>query len=127
MSIETIAAALAPAASIAAGYGAGLGSAGPADAQAFAASLADTAAPVGAEPLPAGIQSVLGQLERVNADARSVATYAQEVSAAGNSMTPSEIIQLTMRCQEFMFHCQLSSNVANRTSDGLQQLFRQQS
>jgi len=25
-----------------------------------------------------------------------------------------------------MFHCQLTSNIANRTADGLQQLFRQQ-
>jgi hypothetical protein len=36
------------------------------------------------------------------------------------------MIMLSVRCQEFMFHCQLTSNVANRTSDGLQQLFRQQ-
>ena len=39
---------------------------------------------------------------------------------------PGEIMKLTVRCQEFMFHCQLTSNIANRTSDGLQQLFRQQ-
>jgi hypothetical protein len=36
------------------------------------------------------------------------------------------MVMLSMRCQEFMFHCQLTSNIANRTSDGLQQLFRQQ-
>ena len=41
-------------------------------------------------------------------------------------MTPGEVVMLTVRCQEFMFHCQLTSNIANRTSDGLQQLFRQQ-
>ena len=41
-------------------------------------------------------------------------------------MTPGDMVSLTMRCQEFMFHCQLMSNIANRTSDGLQQLFRQQ-
>ena len=41
-------------------------------------------------------------------------------------LTPGEIIELTMRCQEFMFHCQLTSNIANRSSDGVQQLFRQQ-
>ena len=46
--------------------------------------------------------------------------------AAGRDMSPSEMVQLTVRCQEFMFHCQLTSNIANRTSDGLQQLFRQQ-
>ena len=42
-------------------------------------------------------------------------------------MSPGEMVMLTVRCQEFMFHCQLTSNIANRTSDGLQQLFRQQS
>jgi hypothetical protein len=41
-------------------------------------------------------------------------------------MTPGDMMMLTVRCQEFMFHCQLTSNIANRTSDGLQQLFRQQ-
>jgi hypothetical protein len=29
--------------------------------------------------------------------------------------------------QKFMFECQLTSSVANRTSDGIQELFRQQS
>jgi hypothetical protein len=36
------------------------------------------------------------------------------------------MVMLTVRCQEFLFHSQLTANVANRTSDGLQQLFRQQ-
>jgi hypothetical protein len=29
--------------------------------------------------------------------------------------------------QQFMLECQLTSSVANRTSDGIQELFRQQS
>lgn len=124
MSIEAIAAhAARPAPGVMqAGYGAGVG-----DVAGFSQALATAAAPVGPEPLPEAVRSVLSQLERVNADASSVAAYAKEVTADGNALTPAEIIQLTMRCHEFMFHCQLSSNVANRTSDGLQQLFRQQS
>jgi hypothetical protein len=47
--------------------------------------------------------------------------------AAVREMSPGQIVTLTVRCQEFMFHCQLMSNIANRTADGLQQLFRQQS
>ena len=47
--------------------------------------------------------------------------------ASGSEMTPGEVVDLTMKCHEFMFHCQLTSNIANRTSDGIQQLFRQQS
>ena len=41
-------------------------------------------------------------------------------------MTPGEMVMLTVRAQEFLFHSQLTANIANRTSDGLQQLFRQQ-
>ncbi len=37
------------------------------------------------------------------------------------------MLNLTVKCHEFMFHAELTSNVANRTSDGVQQLFRQQS
>lgn len=32
-----------------------------------------------------------------------------------------------MQAHKFLFQSQLTSNVANRTSDGVQQLFRQQS
>jgi hypothetical protein len=36
------------------------------------------------------------------------------------------MVMLTVKCHEFLFHSQLTANVANRASDGLQQLFRQQ-
>jgi hypothetical protein len=36
------------------------------------------------------------------------------------------MVMLTVKSHEFLFHSQLTANVANRTSDGLQQLFRQQ-
>jgi hypothetical protein len=42
-------------------------------------------------------------------------------------MSPSMMVNLSVRAQEFMFHCQLTSNIANRASDGVAQLFRQQS
>ena len=42
-------------------------------------------------------------------------------------MTPSQMLEVTMQCHQFLFQSQLTSNVANRTSDGVQQLFRQQS
>ena len=34
---------------------------------------------------------------------------------------------MTMKSHHFLFQCEMTSNVANRTSDGIQQLFRQQS
>jgi hypothetical protein len=53
--------------------------------------------------------------------------HARAAMAAGTNLTPGEMVMLTVRCQEFLFHSQLTANAANRTSDGLQQLFRQQS
>ena len=64
--------------------------------------------------------------DKVNGEAKSVADYARSVEGTGGELTPGEVVQLTMRCQEFMFHCQLTSNIANRSSEGVQQLFRQQ-
>jgi hypothetical protein len=64
--------------------------------------------------------------DHINAEAGSLAKMAEAARQAGTDMSPGEVVQLTLRCQEFMFHCQLTSNIANRSSDGLQQLFRQQ-
>ena len=68
----------------------------------------------------------LEPLDFINVEASEITTYANNAVASGNELTPSEIVLLTAKSQEFMFHCQLTANIANRTSDGLQQLFRQQ-
>jgi len=81
---------------------------------------------LGATDLSPAMRGMLNTLDNVNVEARSVADYARTVEASGGELTPGEIVQLTMRCQEFMFHCQLTANIANRSSDGIQQLFRQQ-
>ena len=131
MSVEAIAAASAGAATpppvdtIQAGPAASI-----ADQASFQGSL--TAAqsivgPAGADALAPAMKAVFSQLEQVNGEARSVAETAKTASLKGKDMTPGEVVQLTMRCHEFMFHCQLTSSIANRTSDGIQQLFRQQS
>lgn len=84
---------------------------------------------VGSSPdaLGPAVKAMFTQLEKVNGEARGVADYAKTAELSGNSMTPGEVVNLTMKCHEFMFHCQLTSNIANRTSDGIQQLFKQQS
>jgi hypothetical protein len=82
-----------------------------------------------AQPVAGGnevARQLMTPFEAINTEAAKIATQANAAQAAGRDMSPSEVVQLTMRCQEFMFHCQLTSNIANRTSDGLQQLFRQQ-
>ena len=81
----------------------------------------------GADALGPAMQAMFSQIERVNGEANSVSEYARAAQASGSEMTPGEVVDLTMKCHEFMFHCQLTSNIANRTSDGIQQLFRQQS
>lgn len=130
MAIESIAAALPTPSTmptqVTAGAGASLASAAAFEgALAQAGGGASLAAPAGDRLGPA-VRSMLAGLQQVNREAKAVTGYAEAATRDGREMTPGEIVQLTMRCQEFMFHCQLSSNVANRTSDGLSQLFRQQ-
>ncbi|MEG3175309.1 hypothetical protein U1872_03645 [Sphingomonas sp. RB3P16] len=101
-----------------------------ADATSFQGSLTSAAgvSPVsGPDATSPMLQKMFSQLEKVNGEAKSVSDYANKATAAGSTMTPGEVVKLTMQCHEFMFHCQLTSNIANRTSDGVQQLFRQQS
>lgn len=79
-----------------------------------------------AGPVPPGLRGMLDALDQVNVQARAVSRYAETAEASGGQLTPGEIVQLTMKCSEFMFQAQLTSNIANRSSDGVQQLFRQQ-
>jgi len=80
--------------------------------------------PVG--DVPEGVKGLFRALDGINVQARAVSDYAAKAEASGGQLTPGEIVQLTMQCQQFMFECQLTSNIANRSSDGVQQLFRQQ-
>ncbi len=72
------------------------------------------------------MQALFRPLEQINGEAAHISAQAQAAMAEGRALTPSEMVLMTVKAHEFMFHCQLTSNVANRTSDGLQQLFRQQ-
>ena len=71
--------------------------------------------------------SLIRPLNYIDGEAEALVEYARDAVASGKELTPSEIIMLTARSQEFMFHSQLTANIANRTAEGLQQLFRQQS
>jgi len=72
------------------------------------------------------MQALFKPLEHINQEAASLGEAAKTALAAGADLTPGEMVMLTVRCHEFLFHSQLTTNIANRTSDGLQQLFRQQ-
>lgn len=107
---------------VSASYGANLSQ----DAAAFAQSLDRVSAQSVQEP-SAVAEAMFAPLDFINNEAKELAAYAKSAIESGNELTPSEIVTLTTRSQEFMFYSQLTSNVANRTADGLQQLFRQQS
>lgn len=126
--LTDIGAAATPAA-VNAGYGVSL-----TDVAAFEQSIAraqasGTGITVQAAPVHApghAMQALFKPLEHINLEASQLSAQAREAVDAGRSLTPGEMVMLTVKCHEFMFHCQLTANVANRTSDGLQQLFRQQ-
>jgi hypothetical protein len=101
--------------------------AGPQAAAQFSNALAQAERIGSSSDVPPAVKGLLDTLDKVNTEAKSVADYARTAETSGSELTPGEIVELTMRCQEFMFHCQLTSNIANRSSDGVQQLFRQQS
>ncbi len=83
-------------------------------------------APPAVEAISPGFQAVLQNFESLNGHVRGFSEITANLQA-GAEPTPGEMMQLTVKCHEFLFHAELTSNVANRTSDGVQQLFRQQS
>jgi hypothetical protein len=119
------AAAGAAGAPVQAGYGVSL-----TDLGGFQDTLAKVGARLEAQPIQATSEAsrqLMKPFEHINSEAARLSADAKASQANGGEMSPSEMVMLTVRCHEFMFHCQLTSNIANRTSDGLQQLFRQQS
>ncbi len=115
----------AAAAPVQVGYGVSL-----TDIGGFQQALAGAGARLEVRPIGApseAAKQLMKPFEHINGEAARLSLDASSAQSAGRDMSPSEMVQLTVRCQEFMFHCQLTSNIANRTSDGLQQLFRQQS
>lgn len=92
----------------------------------FEGAMHQAAAPQASHDVPPAVKNMLDTLDKVDGEAKGIADYARTAEQSGGKLTPGEIVQLTMRCQEFAFQAQLSSSIANRSSDGIQQLFRQQ-
>ena len=74
-----------------------------------------------------GMRSVLTALDGLNGGADNINMMSQTMNANSADLTPGQMMEMTMKCHQFLFKAELTSNVANRTSDGIQQLFRQQS
>lgn len=74
-----------------------------------------------------GTQMVISAFDSLNSSAKEIEALSQAMSGTTGDLTPSQMLEMTMLSHKFLFQSQLTSNVANRTSDGVQQLFRQQS
>lgn len=74
-----------------------------------------------------GFRTALQFLQSLNGNSESLSVEALRFSAERKTMTPGEMLNLTMHAHHFLFQSELTANVANKTSDGIQQLFRQQS
>jgi len=105
------------------GYSAGFTS----DSGIFANSLSRAESVQAVENDNAVLKAMIEPLDYINKEATALIEYAESAVSSGDELSPSEIVMLTAKSQEFMFHSQLTSNIANRTADGLQQLFSQQS
>jgi hypothetical protein len=73
-----------------------------------------------------GLVGLLQQLGRIN-DAPTRLLAASDKMAANPDAGPGDMLMTMMQVQKFVFECQVTASVANRTSDGVQELFRQQS
>ena len=96
-------------------------------AQSFNAAFERAAArqrEVGPEQAGDGISALLDPLLKLGEHSGQLATAANP--SLSNDFRPGELLQITMQSHQFLFHCELVANVANRASDGVQQLFRQQ-
>jgi hypothetical protein len=108
-----------------AGYGVSL-----TDFGGFQQALANASARLEARPVstpPEAAKLAFKPFDHINNEALQISEASKAAQAAGKDLTPGDMVMLTARCQEFAFHCQLMASVANKTSDGLSQMFRQQS
>lgn len=98
------------------------------DAAAFEASLkaVQTKFASDTESISEIARAAIKPLEFIDTEAQSLSDYANSALESGNQLTPGEIVKLTVQSHKFMFYSQLTANVANRSADGVTQLFRQQ-
>ena len=74
-----------------------------------------------------GMRVLLSTFENLNTGADKISAMSHAITSSGADPTPGQLLQVTMEAHKFLFKAELTSNVANRTSDGVQQLFKQQS
>ncbi len=123
MSEVPMAGVIQPTTTVNAPYGASVG-----NIQAFQTAMS-AAESGGGTPSPESpaFRAISTNLEKLNLDAQAIASHVTDIQSKGGNMTPGDMLMMTVKCSEFAFNCQLTSNVASRASDGVQQMFKQQS
>src|SRR5690242_10049559 len=95
------------------------------------ASAPQAAAPTATAPTTtaeqSGFNTVIAALQNLNGRAEGLGSKTLHLGSRDGALRPGDMLMMAMKAHEFLFHCELTSNVANRTSDGVQQLFREQS
>ena len=94
---------------------------------AAAANAPQGVSSVGASEPSEGVRMLMSAMDNLNGGASSIQDLAKTMTQNSGELTPGQVIEMTMKSHHFLFQCEMTSNVANRTSDGIQQLFRQQS
>jgi len=74
-----------------------------------------------------GFQQAAKVIDSLNGRMEGLGIEALRFAAEQKELTPSEMLKITVHAHQFLFQSELTANVANRTSEGIQQLFRQQS
>jgi len=94
---------------------------------AASANATQGVASTGASEPSEGMRMVMSAMDNLNGGAASIQDLAKTMTQNSGELTPGQVIEMTMKSHHFLFQCEMTSNVANRTSDGISQLFRQQS
>lgn len=71
-----------------------------------------------------GVRALFDPLQRINSSTEQMLLKSEKLLSPDAG--PGEMVMMMMSAQKFMFESQLTASVANRTSDGVQELFRQQ-
>src|SRR3546814_10469556 len=66
-----------------------------------------------------GMRVLLSTFENLNAGADKISAMSHALTSSGSDPTPGQLLQVTMEAHKFLFKAELTSNVANRTSDGV--------
>lgn len=74
-----------------------------------------------------GFKQAAEMLDSLNGRMEGLGLEALRFAAEQKELTPAEMLKITVHSHHFLFQSELTANVANRTSEGIQQLFRQQS